>query len=341
MKIVFDRHVPWGMIDSMSTVHIAKSSTSSATSAVRAARPSAAASAAATASTRGVLAVAALLLGASSLVSSRASAQEMGQGEARITAESDVTLEVRSGPATNRERLMEIGQVVGTRMGAVKQCYAAIAKSDPSVRGKLSYLLTLGRPLKLETKVDDVGNKALASCVVKAIKGGNYGSVSGPGAAYILLEFTNSAAEGVLRTRERRAVEDAVKVEKTADGKHRAQGGTPDGKVLFTLEAKSEQATAAAYRTLRSAIPTLLDCHRKAGRRGGDPEGEVVVALTVSKKGAARVQVKKNSIANPDGTKQAEKCVQKGLGRTTFSAESAGKLDLTLHFKRERAAVRP
>ena len=268
-------------------------------------------------------------------------AQHMDEGEARITAESDVTLAVRSGPATNRDRLMEIGRVVGTRMKAVKDCYSDVVKNDPSVRGKLSFLLTLGPPVKLEEKLDEPAHKGLRSCVVKAIKSGDYSDLQKPGAAFVLLEFRNSAAEGVIRTRTRRAAEDDVKVTKTPDGAFQAEGGTPDRKVIFSVSSGSEAATSAAHRTLRGAIPTLLDCHRKAGRRDGDPSGKILVRLVISKKGAAAVYLKENTITNRHGTKQAEKCVQKGLGRVTFSEASAGRVELTLTFAREASTAKP
>ena len=66
-----------------------------------------------------------------------ASAQEMGQGEANITAEAQVRMSLESGPATNSTKLAAIGGVVGDRLAAVRECYRERTAERPEVQGEL------------------------------------------------------------------------------------------------------------------------------------------------------------------------------------------------------------
>ncbi|MDH5491333.1 MAG: hypothetical protein OEY14_05215 [Myxococcales bacterium] len=269
-------------------------------------------------------------------------AQQMGEGQARITARSDVRLQLESGPGTGREKIAAIGAAVGGQMGPIRRCYAEAVESDPTIRGSLRLELTLGRRARIAVQRDEVENRALLRCVTRALEAGSFSGIEPPGTAYLILEFTNSAAEGVERTRDRRQVEDAVPVERDAEGRPRAAGGTPDGTVGFVVRgaaSASEGAVAAAQRSLRGAIPILLDCRRRAGRRGGDPAGEIEVAVQVSARGQGRARIVRNTVRNRHGTRQAAQCMSRGLEGVSFDPESAGALTVIVTFAPERAAA--
>ena len=67
-----------------------------------------------------------MLAVALALAAGPAAAQEMGQGEANITAQADVRLSMESGPGTNADKLALIGGVVGSKLGAVRNCYREV-----------------------------------------------------------------------------------------------------------------------------------------------------------------------------------------------------------------------
>src|SRR5262245_38802011 len=50
-------------------------------------------------------------------------AQDMDQGEARITARSDVRMSVESAPGTSGVRFVALQQAMAGRMASVRQCY--------------------------------------------------------------------------------------------------------------------------------------------------------------------------------------------------------------------------
>jgi len=272
-------------------------------------------------------------------ITASASAQEMGQGEARITARSNVRLGIESGPGTSGRTLGEIGTAAGAALGAIRSCYGEIAEQDPTIRGEMRVQLSIGsgrHPVTTEIGQGAPVSRELTRCVVRAVESADYSSIRSGATAFLVLTFTNTAAEGVERTRARRVTEDAVEVTRDADGHRSASGGPPDGLIRFTVIAQgdeSEAAVSAAQRALRATIPTFLDCRRKAGRRDGSPEGELSADLRVSNRGRAQARVRSNTVQNRYGTAQAATCFAGGLNHASFTADSAGhyRVVLTLH----------
>lgn len=263
-----------------------------------------------------------------------ASAQQIDQGEARITATADVRLSLESGPATNSVKLGEIGAVVGAKIGDVRRCYRERTEVSPTVRGRLRLNVEL-RPGggRVEVTRDELNDRPLLQCVLRALRAANYASLRPPGAAFVVLDFDNSAADGVERTRERRAVEDAAQVTTNADGQLEARGGTPDGLISFRVvgAAGSEAQLQAVHRTVRATIPSLLDCRRKAARRES-PAGEMEIDLRLAAGGRGRATVRRNSVADARGPR----CVTQALGRARYEGASPGRVRVILTFT-ERA----
>ena len=259
----------------------------------------------------------------------------MGQGEANITAEAQVRMSLESGPATNSTKLALIGGVVGDRLAAVRECYRQRTTERPEVQGELRILVTLEPGGgDVDIRHDGLEDAPLVRCVKRALEAATFSRVRPPGGAFVTLTFTNSAADGVVATRERRAVEDAVNVTTNADGRLEATGRTEQGEVRFRVVGSprsNEAQVQAVHRVVRATFPTLLDCRRKAARRH-PPYGEIVAALRVSPNGRANVRVRRSTVEDARGPR----CVTRALQQARFDREARGAIDVVIEF-----AVRP
>lgn len=268
-----------------------------------------------------------------------AQAQEMAQGEASITARNDVRLSIESGPGTSGGKLSQIGSAVGGALAAIRQCYRDVAQERPTVQGSLRLMVTIGgEGAVVDVQNDTTNDEPLATCAVAAVEGASFTGIRPPGSAYIGLDFSNSAAAGVARTRARREREDAVTVTANAEGRFEATGGTPGREIVFTVtgaEGVTGEAVASVQRLVRATIPSLLDCRRKAGRRGGDPAGVLTVDVRVNARGRGRVRVTRNTIQNRHGTRQAARCANRGLGGAAYTAAMSGRYTVSVQFAGE------
>ena len=259
------------------------------------------------------------------------SAQEMGQGEANITAQADVRLALESGPGTNGSKLQDIGGAVGSRLSAVRECYRDVVRERPTVQGTMRLLISVDDGGQVELSRDEVGDETLARCVVRALRSDALGAIRPPGAAYATLTFSNSAAAGVEATQARRAVEDDVDVQRNGEGNLEARGGNATGEVSFRVEGigrrQSEEQVAAMQRSLRAAIPILLDCRRKAARRSS-PAGDIELLAVVPRRGRARIQVRRSSVEDERGGR----CLTRFLGRHSFEEAAAGRVKVHVTF---------
>lgn len=261
-------------------------------------------------------------------------AQEMDQGEARITSRSDVQLRIDSEPGTAGERLQALAGAIGGQMRAIRRCYAKVVEERPTVEGEMKVSVKLPKKgrARISLKDDSTDDRRLVRCVHKALRGGSYGDVDRPAGAVVGLTFRNSAAEGAARTAERRQQEGQVSIRINADGEPEAKGGTPSGTLRFTVVGRSRSdatRVAAVYRGLRSGLPKLLDCRRRSGVRGMSPEGELELQLRISRRGRARARTTRNTV---EAGKRASRCVERALARMRFKPDAAGRMRLELRF---------
>lgn len=259
-----------------------------------------------------------------------AGAQEMGQGEANITATADVRMSLESGPRTNSEKLAQIGGLVGTKMGAIRGCYHEVTEDRPTVQGEMRLTVDLANGGRVTVREDGVEDRALQRCILRELRRLDLGSLRPPGSAFVVLSFTNSAAEGVAATQERRAEEDDVTVTRDADGRFTAQGRSGNGHVKFTVtggrRATAEQV-AALQRSFREAIPVLLDCRRKASRLES-PEGAITLRVTVNRRGRARIRVLRSTVPSERGSR----CLTRFLPRQPFETAAVGTHEVVVEF---------
>jgi hypothetical protein len=254
-----------------------------------------------------------------------AAAQELGQGEARITARSDVRMEIATGPGTRRSELADLGGAVGGKLAAVRGCYAERVRENPSVQGRLVVQVTAlssGRG-QVEVTRDELSDGAVRSCTLDALRTVDLSGTRSSSSILVTFTFTNSAAEGHERMEERRAAEAEVTLESGPDGQLRARGGVATGEVRFQVlgPAQRREGIPLVHQAVRTAIPGLLDCRRRATRRGDSPAGEIRAVLVVGGNGRARVPRVESTVVDP----HSGRCVQRVLERAHYVREGRGR----------------
>jgi hypothetical protein len=263
--------------------------------------------------------------------SAQAAAQQrpMGQGEARVSARSDVRMGVESGPGTSGNKLQDMVAAITSKLGDIRQCYGSVTEERPTVEGEMSIRVLLargrGRP-ELRFEENTVEDRQLTRCVRRHLRRANYGGVARPANVKVNLTFSNTAARGIHETRERSAEEADVNVRRGSDGRLYSVGGTDE--VRYKVLSDAEARVAAVHRGLRTAIAGLLDCRRRAGRRNMDPAGTIRVLLAVPRQGAARVRLIESTLED----ERAPNCVQRALRQHRFAPEARGHSDVELTF---------
>ncbi|MCB9594423.1 MAG: hypothetical protein H6719_16950 [Sandaracinaceae bacterium] len=260
----------------------------------------------------------------------------MGQGEARISARSDVRLSMESMPGTSGARVSALGARVGARMTQIRTCYTDILADTPTVTGtlRLRVLLEEGRTGGPTTEVDrdTTNNAALVRCISGVLGGVDVNGLQRPTRAVVQLEMANTAAAGAERAAVRAQEAAQVHVEVDGDGNVTSSGGTPDGHVRFRVVGQGREsagAVVAAHRALLTALPGLLDCRRRAGRRGASSAGEVRATMVIHDGRAPTSRVTRCDVA---GTR-THACMTRALAAIEQrSSGGSGTVAVTITF---------
>lgn len=261
-----------------------------------------------------------------------AAAQEMGQGEAHVTARSDVRMEIQSGPATTSGKLGQIGGLLGPVLSRVRDCYRDVLQERPTIQGQLKLRITMTGEARaeVETTLDEVEDETLVECVVEASADGGYEGIDPPGSAIITLHFTNTAAEGVEQMRSAQAAH-RHEVTTNADGKPEASFTAPGGEVSYTVVgagSTSADVVSSAAHDLRTHLAQMLDCRRRATRSHSDPNGELRYHLWIPARGRARTRQTRNTVEHAVGGR----CMNTALTRAAWTPGSAGHVIVTIRF---------
>lgn len=268
-------------------------------------------------------ALAALAWAPTASAQGRGGGSSMGQGEARITARSDVRLSMESVPGTGGATISALGARVGARMAQIRQCYEDVVSERPTVEGRLRLRMTLprrGRP-RIEVAEDGTDDRALVRCVRRELTRVDCNQIRRPAGAIVRLEMSNTAAEGVAESSRRSERRREVQVQIDGEGNATATGGNPRRGVRFTVTGDgrdSAPAVVAAHRALTRALPGLTDCRRRAGNRGRDPSGEISVVLRIREGRPPGSRVTRSTVAY----ERTRGCVSRVLRRVDQRAEA-------------------
>jgi hypothetical protein len=259
----------------------------------------------------------------------------MAQGAASITTRSDVRLALESERGTNNERLQAIGRAVGAKMGEVRGCYTRAAAADPTVTGELRLRVALdgerGRPI-VGITTDLLTNDALQTCVLTALRAVDLQGVERPAGAIVSLEFANSAARGTQAVQDSRAQQVAA-VGVNAQGQAQAQGSTGAREISYDVTAADASTNAAAVaavqRGLTDGLAGLLDCRRRAGRRGASPAGVITVNAEIGTGNLRNAAAASSTVRDPN----AGTCAARALEQMPLPAGNhSGRVRIVLTF---------
>lgn len=262
-----------------------------------------------------------------SLTPLAASAQEMGQGQAHITTRSDVRMSLESVPGTGAARLAALGRAVGGGMGAIRQCYASVIEERPTVTGTLRLRVSLGASGRPEIAVEQDGasDRQLLNCIRDVVTRQSMDGVERPAAAIVVLELHNSAAAGAAETARRADEADEVPVTRE-EGRAVARGDAAG--VRFVVRGDEDATVAEGLRVVRSQIAGMLDCRRRASRRGMDPTGTIALRMQMRARRAPELTAGRSTVRD----ERAPTCLERALEHAPRAPEAAGRLDVEVEF---------
>ncbi len=165
---------------------------------------------------------------------------------------------------------------------------------------------------RVEVTEDGPNDAELTACIRTALSAMSPDGVTRPAGGVVLLSFRNTAAVGAAGAAAHAAGGD-VAVSRVS-GRPEATGSAREGALRMTVRgeaALADELVAEAYRVVASAIPGLLDCRRRASRRGRSPAGDITLSLALSAGVAAAVEVGASTVADT----AAGGCVEEKLER--------------------------
>lgn len=230
-----------------------------------------------------------------------ASAQEGGvghsgmeQGHAQISTRADVAMTLSTMEGTAASRLTAIGPELSTKMSTIRQCYAGVTERRPTVTGTLSINVTAparGTRIEVAVNEDHVSDAELVRCATRAFTTLRVTPDNRPMGVVVHLTFSNSAARGVEATEAHRAEQTSVEIVGSgADATVR--GHIPTGEVSFTARGPSTEAELRTLGTfVLDHVAVLLDCRRRAGRRGASPERNFTLVVDAASGRVTAVRV--------------------------------------------------
>jgi hypothetical protein len=260
-------------------------------------------------------------------------AQEMGQGEARITTRSDVRMSLESVAGTSATRLQLLGRAVGAGMTAIRTCYGEAVAERPTVQGTMRLRVALGEsgPPNVSVTEDGPQDRQLLACVRGVISRQPMGDASRPASAIVVLVFQNSAAAGAAETARRADEADAVTL--AHDGGRASASGEAPG-VRFVVRGAagtSDEHVAEAFRVVRSQIAGMLDCRRRASRREMSPEGQIDLQMSMRQGRNPEMTVSESTVED----ERAPICLERALERPHRRPESGpATVDVEVRFLR-------
>ena len=256
----------------------------------------------------------------------------MGQGHASITTRSDVTVSLESVPGTSGARIAVLGRGVTAHIADVRTCYAQTINTRPGAHGRMRLRLDVPATGATTSAVveDAVGEAPLLACVQRVLGALTLDASLRPASAIVVLEFDNTAAQGAAEVAQRQAEADTVSISRES-GRPEATG---DGNMIhFTVRGApdaTDELVADAVRVMRTQVPGLLDCRRRASRRGRNPEGTLTLQVAMRPGAAPTATAGAITVADP----LAGRCVTQSISRAHRRPTVAGSVEVEIRFDR-------
>jgi hypothetical protein len=255
----------------------------------------------------------------------------MGQGHASVTTRSDVSVSLESVPGTSGPRIAALGRALTAAMPQIRACYAQAIQRVPVTqgRGRLRLDLPAAGAGVVTVLEDGRLEAALLRCVGDRLSALPLDASLRPASAIVVLELDSTVAHGAAEVARRQAEADAVSVSRES-GRPEASG--EGGAVRFAVRADPEagdELVAEATRVVRSALPGLLDCRRRAGRRGRSPAGTLTFSVVLRGETAPSAAARGATVADP----MAPRCVATAISRAHRRPALGGAVELEVSFE--------
>ncbi len=256
--------------------------------------------------------------------------------DGRVHAQTSVRLSLSSLPGADHVAVMSAP--VQARMDAVRTCFGRAMKRDANFEGRVVLKLEAAARGKATAEVtrDETGDAKLVECLVRALGRTDLRAVNVVGAGVLVaLELSNATVRMRARMDEVSETLRRVQVRQVAGGRVQTDGGTYGGEVRFELStsAFARPTLERLHRELSAHVAGLLDCRRKASRRGVPAEGAMSVHVSVDRERRARTRTVTSELASRTAPQCVGEWVTKNAG-SGVGVDGASELALTVHFAR-------
>lgn len=242
----------------------------------------------------------------------------MSQGQAQIATRANVTMSLSTAEGTTNARLQAVTPQISEKLSVVRRCYSTVTERRPTVTGALDVRFVApptGARVNVDIEGDHVNDAELVRCVTRAFQGIRVSAANRPVGLVVHLTFNNTAAAGVEATAVHRAQQSAVEIVGSG-AEATVRGQLPTGELSFTAQGPTDPAELRALGTVvLDHIAGLLDCRRRAGRRGASPAGEI--RMTFSVRGSRLVDP--TIVASSVSDRNAGMCAARALGALNTS----------------------
>jgi len=264
-------------------------------------------------------------------------AAAMGLSTADGSVRTQTSVRMSLSPLPGPDFVMVMSEPVQARLGEIRACFAAAMATNPRAQGRVVLQVeAAGRgKAKALVTLDETGDAKVAECMRTALSRTDLRKVKSTRAGVLVaVDLTNPAAR-MHETMGLRSGGETVQVRTLSGGRVQSEGGTFTGEVRFELatSAFARPALEKLHRDLTARLAGLLDCRRKATKRGMKGEGAIELGLSLDQGRAARTKTVRSELTD----RSAPQCVSAWIGKSVSSqvtADGPAEMALTVHFAR-------
>ena len=255
----------------------------------------------------------------------------MGLSTADGSVRTQTSVRMALSPLPGTDSVLAMQAPLQARMPEIRACFVKAMSARAGVEGRVVVRVERKdhRHAKAKVTHNETGDPQLGACMERALARTDLRAVKGlRSGVLVAIDLRNPNA----KLRESvKAHRPKVDVKQIGQGRVRSVGGTQNGEVTFSLEASAyaREALIDLHNDMQARLAGLLDCRRKASRRGQPAEGTVSSTVTVNAEGVARSSRPKSTA--PRGRQMSE-CVSNWIKRANRDRLKGVEADLVVAF---------
>jgi hypothetical protein len=257
----------------------------------------------------------------------------MGLSTADGSVRTQTSVRMALAPVVATDSVAALQAPVQAQMPTLRDCFAKAMSASADVEGRVVVRLEQKGRRKPQAHVtqNETGDARLGECMRDTLAAVAIGEVKALHSGVLVsIDLRNPTA----RLRANRVDQkQSIPMKHVAGGRIRSEGGTQNGEVTFVIEgsAYARDALAELHQDMQARLAGLLDCRRKASRRGKPAEGTITSSVTIDGSGEAKPSGVQSSVRG----KQASQCVSSWLARGDRSRLKVVQADLQIAFARD------